>query len=82
MSRMTPEDANRCEVLYEMVGQTFDKYEDEISEKLDPTIALAVVAKLYASIGYNLEIDKKGLLSYMAGVIDDAYYGDNENDDR
>ena len=82
MSKMGPEDANRCTVLYEMVGQTFDRYEDEISEQLDPTIALAVVARLYASIGYNIDLDKKSLLSYMAGVIDDTYYGDDKDDDR
>ena len=82
MSDMKPEDVSRCEVLYEMVGRAFDTYEEEKSEKLNPSLALAVAAKLYVSMGYNLGVDKKTLLSYIAKVLDDAYYGDNEDDDR
>ena len=77
---MSREFAQKCERFYAAVGATFDKYEEENEDGLDPMVSLAVVAKLFASIGWNLEIDKKELLSYVADIIDDVYYDEKEND--
>lgn len=74
---MSKEFAQKCERFYEAVGETFDRFNEQEEDGLDPTVSLAVVSKLYASIGYNMEIDKKALLSYVAQVIDDVYYDNN-----
>ena len=71
---MSKEFAQKCERFYEAVGETFDRFNEQEEDGLDPSVSLAVVAKLYASIGYNMEIDKKALLSYIAETIDDVYY--------
>jgi hypothetical protein len=76
--KMKPEDMEVCETVYEAVGSALEMFEDH--ERFNPELALAVIAKMYASIGDNIGIDKKSLLSYVAQVIDDVYY-DNQTDD-
>jgi hypothetical protein len=75
--KMKPEDVDVCESVYQAMGGVLDTFEDH--ERFNPELALAVVAKMYASIGDNIGIDKKSLLSYVAQVIDDTYY-DNQTD--
>ena len=78
--RMTLEDLKKCDALYQGLGKTIDRFDDE--QNIEPGIALTVLAKMYASIGWNCEVDKKSLLSYMATVIDDTYIEETEDDDR
>jgi len=78
--KLTVEDAKKCDALYQGLGKTIDRFDDE--QNIEPGIALTVLAKMYASIGWNCEVDKKSLLSYMATVIDDTYIEEIEDDDR
>jgi hypothetical protein len=78
--RVTLEDLKKCDALYQGLGKTIDRFDDE--QNIEPGIALTVLAKMYASIGWNCEVDKKSLLSYMATVIDDTYIEEIEDDDR
>ena len=81
MSNETREEfAQKCEKFYAAVGETFERYNETEKEGLSPMVSLAVVAKLFASIGWNLEIDKKELLSYAADIIDDVYHTDERNE--
>lgn len=77
---VTLEDAKKCDALYQGLGETLDRFDDE--QNLEPGMALTVIAKMYASIGWNCEVDKKSLLSYMATVIDETYIEEIEDDDR
>ena len=77
--KMKPEDVKVCEEAYQAMGGVLDMFEDH--ERFNPELALAVVAKMYATIGDNIGIDKKSLLSYVAQVIDDTYY-DNQTDNN
>lgn len=77
---VTLEDAKKCDALYQGLGETLDRFDDE--QNLEPGMALTVIAKMYASIGWNCEVDKKNLLSYMATVIDETYIEEIEDDDR
>lgn len=72
--------AEKCEKFYAAVGETFEIYNEKEEDGLDPKVSLAVVSKLFASIGWNLEIDKKELLAYMADVVDDVYYTNERKD--
>ena len=78
--KLTVEDKKKCDALYQGLGETLDRFDDE--QNLEPGMALTVLAKMYASIGWNCEVDKKSLLSYMATVIDDTYIEETEDDDR
>ena len=78
--RLTTEDAEKCDTLYQALGKTLDRFDNE--QNLEPGMAMTVIAKMYASIGWNCEVDKKNLLSYMANVIDDTYIEETEDDDR
>ena len=71
--------AEKCEKFYAVVDATFTKFDEE-EKGLDPRVSLAVVSKLFASIGCNLDVDKKELLAYMADIIDDVYYANERKD--
>ena len=75
MSNETREEfAENCRKFFAVVSETLETYDDKEKDGLDPHVLLVVVAELFASTGWTLEIDKKKLLSYIADVVDDVYH--------
>ena len=66
--------AEKCRKFFATVSETFETYNEKEKDGLDPHVLLVVMAELFASTGWNLEIDKKKLLSYIAEIVDDVYY--------